>query len=445
MSTINELLSYFVGENQEQNEINENDEKEKRENITVKRYFPGKKPHYAKDSEEEDQIDDEEDNEENRNQLFTNNLKNNKRKDPQYVEIPTGVHVRNDETKRRYERLKNIKTDVQQRVERRMREVTVLSHVEEEKKEEKKKEDNTEEENIDEENIDEENIDEENIEEENKNENDNESESESESEDSYLESENDNSDSVVKHEFVSKKGRKTLLENLEKEEKEKKKLENINSEKELINIEKKENVIKETLNAEIMEEILKNKKNNFFSSEEDFEDDEKNEELNEKEYELWKARHFERLKRDELERKKHEILKEEIKERRNMTDKEIIEQNKHLPHKANHNKKKKKILFMQKYYHKGGFYQDLFEEGKEEIYRRDYNEPTYEDKIDKEKLPKVLQLRRGNFGKQGQTKYTHLLDNDTSKKDSLWNNPKFNSKNNNKKQDLFDRPTYKKK
>ncbi|CAD2099376.1 micro-fibrillar-associated protein, putative [Plasmodium vinckei] len=443
MSTINELLNYFGGEDQEQNEINETDEKEKREKVTVKRYFPGKKPHYAKESEDEDLIDDEEENEEDKNPLFTNDLKKNKNNDPQHVEMRTGVHVRNDETKRRYERLRNIKTDTQQRAERRTREVTVISHVEEKKEEAEEEEEEVEEEAEEEAEVEaEEDVEEEEAEEEEEEEEDDDEEDEDDDDD-YLESDSDNSDIVVKHEFVSKKGRKTLLENMEKEEKEKKKLENINSEKELINIEKKENVIKETLNAEIMEEMLKNKKNNFFSSEEDFEDDEKDEELNEKEYELWKVRHYERLKRDELERKKHEILQEEIKERRKMTDKEIIEQNKHLPHKAN-KKKKKKMLFMQKYYHKGGFYQDLFEEGKEEIYRRDYNEPTYEDKIDKEKLPKVLQVRRGKFGKQGQTKYTHLLDNDTSKKDSLWNNPQFNSKNNKKKHDEFDRPTYKK-
>lgn len=62
---------------------------------------------------------------------------------------------------------------------------------------------------------------------------------------------------------------------------------------------------------------------------------------------------------------------------------------------------KKSLKFMQKYWHKGAYYQtgadDDFqesktrEEGVDAVYRRDYSAPTGEDKFDKSILPKVMQ------------------------------------------------------
>jgi microfibrillar-associated protein 1 len=65
---------------------------------------------------------------------------------------------------------------------------------------------------------------------------------------------------------------------------------------------------------------------------------------------------------------------------------------------------------MQKYYHKGAFYQD----SDDEVFKRDYNLPTPMEMQDKSMLPKILQKRIGNFGKKGQSKYTHLTSEDTS-------------------------------
>ena len=55
---------------------------------------------------------------------------------------------------------------------------------------------------------------------------------------------------------------------------------------------------------------------------------------------------------------------------------------------------KKKWRFLQKYWHKGAFFQDgsdnpYAEERRDNIFGRDYSAPTGEDKLDKTVLPKV--------------------------------------------------------
>jgi len=56
---------------------------------------------------------------------------------------------------------------------------------------------------------------------------------------------------------------------------------------------------------------------------------------------------------------------------------------------------------MQKYYHKGAFYQDEDEMQDSELKDRDFNMPTGEDKADKSILPQVMQKRMGTFGHKG--------------------------------------------
>eukprot|EP00026_Physarum_polycephalum_P002924 Phypoly_transcript_02933.p1 GENE.Phypoly_transcript_02933~~Phypoly_transcript_02933.p1 ORF type:complete len:431 (-),score=135.11 Phypoly_transcript_02933:86-1378(-) len=139
-----------------------------------------------------------------------------------------------------------------------------------------------------------------------------------------------------------------------------------------------------------------------------------------KEYELWKQRELARIKRDREEREAMEKEKEETERRRNMSDAEIrqLDKDKFV-------KEKKQLKFLQKYYHKGAFFR---EGGETDIQNKDYSAPTGEDLINKESLPKVMQVK--NFGRSGRTKYTHLADQDTTQKDAPWNqlDPGFTQK-----------------
>jgi len=130
-------------------------------------------------------------------------------------------------------------------------------------------------------------------------------------------------------------------------------------------------------------------------------------------FEAWKVREMARLTHDAEEREEAVIEKTELLRRRNMTDEERLEEDRQsgrLDDKA----EKPKRNFMQKYYHKGVFYMDSTSlKNEDDVRNKDYAAaPTQWDKINVENLPAVLQVK--NFGKRGRTKYTHLLDQDTT-------------------------------
>ena len=124
----------------------------------------------------------------------------------------------------------------------------------------------------------------------------------------------------------------------------------------------------------------------------------------EEEYEAWKLRELIRIKRNRQEMMEREKEEAEKERRRNMTDKELMEEDAKLKPQA----EKETLQFMQRYYHKGAFFQD----NDDEIFKRNMNEPTLEDKFDKSILPEVMQVK--NFGRSSRTKYTHLTKEDTS-------------------------------
>ncbi|GAA5906929.1 uncharacterized protein JCM6883_005735 [Sporobolomyces salmoneus] len=127
------------------------------------------------------------------------------------------------------------------------------------------------------------------------------------------------------------------------------------------------------------------------------------------EFEEWKLRELTRLKRDKEARYALEKVKEEVEARRSMPEALRLKEDTERAEKSRKEKKKGSQVFLQKYHHKGAFHQD-----QEILQKHDYTAPTIST-VDVSSLPSVLQKR--NFGKMSQSKYTHLADQDTSRKD----------------------------
>ncbi|SPO39608.1 uncharacterized protein PSFLO_05089 [Pseudozyma flocculosa] len=125
------------------------------------------------------------------------------------------------------------------------------------------------------------------------------------------------------------------------------------------------------------------------------------------EFQAWRIRELERIKRDReaLEEKRRE--KDEIERRREMPEEERLKEDMERAQKSREDKKRGQQGFMQRYYHKGGFFQDM------DILKRDYSAPTESEAIDKTKLPKIMQVR--NYGQAKRSKWTHLANEDTSR------------------------------
>ena len=149
------------------------------------------------------------------------------------------------------------------------------------------------------------------------------------------------------------------------------------------------------------------------------------------EFDAWKSRELERLKTDRIQRELIFREREEQERIRSMTEEERdLYHAKRLAKRAEQEKEKPKMAFMQKYYHKGAFFQESADDafgtaGPDEIYKRDFSAPTVEEKFDKSILPAAMQVRKGKFGRAGQTKWTHLAAEDTSAArkgddDDLW-------------------------
>merc|ERR1712025_1076781 len=175
-----------------------------------------------------------------------------------------------------------------------------------------------------------------------------------------------------------------------------------------------------------------------------FDDISTDDENDEVEYETWKVRELRRLKRDREEREAFMKEQQELERFRNLTEDEKRAEMKVNPKEITNKAVKGKYKFMQKYYHRGAFYIDE----EESVLKRDVSHATLEDKFDKTVLPKVMQVK--NFGRSGRTKYTHLVDQDTTQFDAAWSqesaqNVKFQVNHAAGTKPVFERPSAKKK
>ncbi|KAJ9689511.1 hypothetical protein PVL29_014947 [Vitis rotundifolia] len=218
---------------------------------------------------------------------------------------------------------------------------------------------------------------------------------------------------MVKPVFVPKSERDTVADRERLEAEERALEESVKRRLEERKVETKQIVVEKIREDE---EILKNLEVEANAADVDTDD-----EVNEvEEYEAWKVREIARIKRDREAREAMLKEKEEVEKVRNMTEEERREWERKNPKPSS--APKQKWRFMQKYYHKGAFFQSEVDDvaataGSDGIYARDFSAPTGEDKMNKTILPKVMQVK--HFGRSGRTKWTHLVNEDTTD----WNNP----------------------
>jgi len=150
-------------------------------------------------------------------------------------------------------------------------------------------------------------------------------------------------------------------------------------------------------------------------------DDDEADEL--EQFERWKVRELRRVKREREEARKEEADKAEIERRRKLTDAERAAEDEEFNQgRAGHGQEKEQWKFLQRYYHKGAYFQDEDETGNAKmgpVMSQDFGAATGRDAVgDKAAMPAPMQVK--NFGHRGAVKWTHLSAEDTSSKDALW-------------------------
>jgi microfibrillar-associated protein 1 len=134
----------------------------------------------------------------------------------------------------------------------------------------------------------------------------------------------------------------------------------------------------------------------------------------------WKLRELKRVRRDRLAIEEKEKEREEVDRRRALTDEERkAEDEAFIAAQKDDQEGKGKMAYMQKYFHKGAFFQGD-EEQDEEVkaaLNRDLAGARFEDETSsKEVLPEYMRIRdMSKLGKKGRTKYQDLKSEDTGR------------------------------
>ncbi|CAL1603017.1 unnamed protein product [Knipowitschia caucasica] len=408
------------------------------EKVKVKRYISGKRPDYAP-MESSDEEEDFQFVQKNREQEAEPEEAETEVSDPRLKRL---MNRTNEDQEERYQRHRAIvepevmvdSSDSEEEVQQ------VRARVREREMEESSEEEEEEEEEVDEEELErrrtvmrqraqERKLEEQEVMEVEEERKSDQSESESEYEE-YTDSE-DEAEPRLKPVFIRKKDRVTVAER-EMEELRQKEVEADQRHQ----AEERRRYTLKIVEEEAKREFEENRRN--VAALDALDTDPENEE---EEYESWKLRELKRIKRDRETREQMEREKSEVERFHNLTEEErraeLRVQGKTVTNKAPKGKSK----FLQKYYHRGAFYMDE----EDEVYKRDFNAPTLEDHFDKTVLPKVMQVK--NFGRSGRTKYTHLVDQDTTSFTSAWSqqslqNIKFlKPKTQGKDKETFDRPS----
>ncbi|KAG7353928.1 microfibril-associated/pre-mRNA processing [Nitzschia inconspicua] len=138
----------------------------------------------------------------------------------------------------------------------------------------------------------------------------------------------------------------------------------------------------------------------------------------------WELRELGRLLRAMEEATKRQLEEDEYQRRKNMTDAECLEEDKKIgrfqaPGVNRQNRDQEdRSKHLQRFYHRGAFYMDESEWGEGDVREKaaEYAmAATGEDKIDKSKLPKVMQVKGFGRARQNQ-KYKGLASEDTTDK-----------------------------
>ena len=136
----------------------------------------------------------------------------------------------------------------------------------------------------------------------------------------------------------------------------------------------------------------------------------------EAEFAAWKLRELKRVKREREAIEKAEKEREEVERRRNLSkDDREVEDREYLERQKEEQDGKGKMGYLQKYYHKGAFFQD--DAKAEGLDRRDIMGSRYQDDVaNRDTLPEYMQIRdMTKLGRKGRTKYKDLKSEDTGR------------------------------